>query len=71
MPHRPLEDLEPAELAHLCADPVFGLVCRYCGRSSAESQVAEKSAIGTKFDIEDPDTRPYIWDLPEEGCKCR
>lgn len=75
MPHRqtrPLEDYEPAELAHLCADPVFKLVCDYCGSATATPKSTREDPE-RPFLIhleEDPDNRPYIWDLPE-GCKCR
>ncbi len=75
---RTFEDYEPDELAHLCADPVFGLICRYCGNvASANSPrgsfFPEKSSLEAVYNpelMEDPDNRPYIWDIPEGDCKC-
>jgi len=57
--------------------PAARVYCAYCGDGSYTLEDARledlQHAFGTLYNPEldeDPDNRPYIWDLPEGDCKC-
>jgi len=58
----------------LCRDPLTELVCARCGftgggKAFSSSAFVDRQIYNPELD-EDPDNRPYVWDLPEGDCKC-
>jgi len=62
--------------------PAAEVYCSYCGSGTPlEDRTPEQMptyaqavALALKYNPEldeDPDNRPYVWDLPERGCTCR
>jgi len=60
----------------ICDDHVFRIVCELCGATDRSVHGALPPHVhhpNAQLDIEaaeDPDQRPYVWDLPEENCTC-
>jgi len=58
--------------------PAARVYCAYCGTEESSAEAGLASKMGFSLDPpfynpeleEDPDNRPYIWDLPEGDCKC-
>lgn len=58
-----------AQLARLCGEPIEGAApSTHAAEGASHPGAAE---YPHHFDIDDPDTRPYLWDLKEDDCKCR
>jgi len=64
----PADFFEPI-VEPLCEHPVLELVCHRCGFTTTEDSDLARSEYNPEL-MEDPDNRPYIWDLPEGDCKC-
>ena len=55
--------------------PAARVYCAYCGEGQGGFTAFESGADESRLPYnpeleEDPDNRPYIWDLPEGDCKC-
>lgn len=57
--------------------PAANFYCAYCGSGALESPLEHSQEAfdrparlyNPELD-EDPDNRPYVWDLPEGNCTC-
>jgi hypothetical protein len=62
------EDLEPAEVAHLCRDPAFRTLARWCLRDELKGGVPPQ--LDFKGDTYDPLSDPLDDPLAEELDEC-
>jgi len=53
--------------------PAARVYCAYCGTEHPEEPFGPPDTPAYFYNPEideDPDNRPYVWDLPERGCTC-